>query len=201
MVRPKNSVRQPVSLRQIEDAAAKIFRREGYRSATMEQIAEEVGLHKTSLYHHIKSKEALLVSLAEVAVGDSIVRLRSLVADADLGACAKLGSAVEAHVLMTAERTGALTAFTLYAHQIGDVAVRDRYLEARKEYSSLMLTLVSSALAVHSRDDDPGLVVFGILGMCNWMQHWYSPDGRSRAEDIASEFSGMALRMVGCIEA
>jgi len=38
------------------------------------------------------------------------------------------------------------------------------------------------------RDLPPTLVVFGILGMCNWLHEWYKPEGRSTPTEIADVF-------------
>ncbi len=38
------------------------------------------------------------------------------------------------------------------------------------------------------RDVPPRLVVFGLLGMVNWLYKWYNPRGRWDAEEISSAF-------------
>lgn len=64
--------RATVTRCEIEEAAARVFRREGYRGSTVAHIADEVGLHKTSLYHHIQSKQELLVALAHFVLDEPI---------------------------------------------------------------------------------------------------------------------------------
>ncbi|HEY8393966.1 MAG TPA: helix-turn-helix domain-containing protein, partial [Thermaerobacter sp.] len=49
---------------EIVEAARKLFREKGYYATTMQDIADAVGLQKASLYHYIKSKEALLLRIA-----------------------------------------------------------------------------------------------------------------------------------------
>ena len=43
----------------ILDAAARVFRRHGFRRSSIEQAAEEAGLTRQALYHHFSSKGAL----------------------------------------------------------------------------------------------------------------------------------------------
>jgi hypothetical protein len=38
------------------------------------------------------------------------------------------------------------------------------------------------------RDVPPRLVVFGLLGMLNWLYKWYDPRGRWGAEEVSAEF-------------
>jgi hypothetical protein len=41
------------------------------------------------------------------------------------------------------------------------------------------------------RDVPPRLVVFGLLGMLNWVYKWYNPRGRWGAEEISAAFLAM----------
>lgn len=68
----------------ILEAAATLFAERGYAATSIRDIGEQVGLLGGSLYHHIKSKEALFVRVHDVALqmaGDRIVLAVSLVVD------------------------------------------------------------------------------------------------------------------------
>lgn len=59
-----SSTRVPTADR-IHDTALRLFARQGYEATTLGQIADAVGIRKPSLYNHIRSKEALFLSLVE----------------------------------------------------------------------------------------------------------------------------------------
>src|SRR5579875_3502978 len=46
-------------------AATRVFSRRGYHAASMAEIADEVGMRKPSLYHHVRKKEDLLFAIHE----------------------------------------------------------------------------------------------------------------------------------------
>ena len=52
----------------ILQAAAQIFREKGYHAASMQDIAEAVELQKGSLYHHVSSKQGILLALLDQAL-------------------------------------------------------------------------------------------------------------------------------------
>ncbi|MEA3541827.1 MAG: TetR/AcrR family transcriptional regulator [Pseudomonadota bacterium] len=54
--------------RQIMEIAAQIFARKGYRGTSMRDIGQAAGMLGGSLYHHIKSKDALFVELHHAAL-------------------------------------------------------------------------------------------------------------------------------------
>src|SRR3978361_1430139 len=51
------------------EAAIRVFHKKGYASASIQDVAEEVGVLKGSLYHYIDSKEDLLARIFEDPAG------------------------------------------------------------------------------------------------------------------------------------
>jgi AcrR family transcriptional regulator len=62
--------KEGVSERHLEiiNAAAALFAQRGYRATSMRDIAEQVGLLGGSLYHHVKSKDALFLEVHDLAL-------------------------------------------------------------------------------------------------------------------------------------
>ena len=57
--------------RQILEIAARIFAQKGYSGTSMRDIGERAGVLGGSLYHHIKSKDALFVELHNAALDNA----------------------------------------------------------------------------------------------------------------------------------
>src|SRR5262249_22275563 len=70
-------------------AAAKVFQTKGYHAATVQDIADAVGILKGSLYHHVKSKEVLLYLIVKEPIARIYERMTEIV-DSDLPAAEKL---------------------------------------------------------------------------------------------------------------
>lgn len=68
--------------REVVDAAARVFYRKGYADATVQDVADELGILKGSLYHYIDTKEDLLYRLFEEVHAD-VEQIREEVAAAD----------------------------------------------------------------------------------------------------------------------
>src|SRR5689334_22860004 len=62
--------------------AVAVFSRRGYRAASMNEVAEQVGLRKPTLYHYVKTKQDLLVAVYEEVLDESLTRARRIVAEA-----------------------------------------------------------------------------------------------------------------------
>ncbi|QRM32899.1 TetR/AcrR family transcriptional regulator [Microvirga sp. VF16] len=61
-------------------AAAALFAQRGYAATSVRDIGEKVGLLGGSLYHYIKSKEALFVRIHDMALQVAETRLRAAIA-------------------------------------------------------------------------------------------------------------------------
>lgn len=70
----KADVPRPSRRAEVRATAARLFREYGYSSATMDLIADEVGLNKGTLYHYYPSKSAILFELLSRQV-DAILEL------------------------------------------------------------------------------------------------------------------------------
>ena len=83
---------------EIRAAAFRIFREKGYHGTSMQDIADEVGLLKGSLYHYIRSKEELLGRLFEGALESTLVELGEIAGD-DGTASSRLAAMVTTYAL------------------------------------------------------------------------------------------------------
>src|SRR5260221_875306 len=69
------------SRERIHAAARSLFSRYGYEGVSLQLIADEVGLHKSSLFHHYSSKLSLLKEVLEATVERVLDCVRPLQGD------------------------------------------------------------------------------------------------------------------------
>lgn len=65
----------------ILDAALDLFAESGYEGASLQQVADRVGLHKSSLFHHFRSKEELAREVYRGLAERLLKRLEPLLAE------------------------------------------------------------------------------------------------------------------------
>src|SRR3954447_26300946 len=81
----------------IVDASAKVFREKGYKAATLEDIANEVGMLKGSLYYYIEKKDDLLYAVVERPLNEMTENLKAIVNSSDSPSI-KLEKALKNHI-------------------------------------------------------------------------------------------------------
>ena len=188
------------TLDDIVSAAAKVFRTKGYHAATVRDIAEEVGILKGSLYHHFDSKEELLYLVVKEPIAQ-MYRAIAEIAAADLAATEKLRRAISAH----------LEAFDrhyphLFVYLREREAVKRRFREmigfSPKEYYRCWQQILREGVenGEFRSDFDIQVTSYGLLGMLNWSCEWYDPQGRLSIQEVAEEFTALALAGLGANE-
>jgi TetR/AcrR family transcriptional regulator, cholesterol catabolism regulator len=180
-------------LDEIVRAAAAAFGEVGYRTATLEAIAERTGLSKVTLYRYVGSKEELLSLVVERIIDEFQRGLRRLVAERR-PANDTLRRIVHYQVDLLAAHLPFLTVF--FSEESGLPApMAARATRAKREYDQTIERVVREGVeAGLLRDLPPRLVVFGLLGMCNWLHKWYRPDGKRSAAEIADVFVALLER-------
>jgi len=177
----------------IRAAALRIFRQKGYHAASMQNIADAVGLYKGSLYYYVSSKEELLVRLFEGRADQVLGDLRAITT----GTCTdQLRAMVHAYVLGVLTNLDSVRVYLREEHALPPAALRRVHAEQRT-----MRDLFERVISDGMRDGsfvgtDPKLAALALLGMCTWVHRWYRPKGRLTEAAIADDFAERAIRML-----
>jgi len=177
----------------ILDAAAQVFRQKGYHGASMSDIAETLDVQKASLYHHVSSKQEILLALLERALGmltDHIALISAQAIPADQ----KLRLMVRDYLSALAENAD-LTSVLLFEHRSLDKKSHTRHVPQRDKFESLWRDVLNEGVREKIFDlKDAGLATRAIMGTLNWTLTWYHPDGEKSIEQIADDYSDFILK-------
>jgi AcrR family transcriptional regulator len=182
--------------KRILDAGAAAFRRDGYASVTLKNIAALAGLQAGSFYYHFDSKEEIVEEVLELGV-DGVSRATREAVDA-LGAgadpMARLRAAIAAHLKFVLAESDYAVANIRILSQVPR-AIRQRHLKRQRRYGAFWRSLFEGAakagkLRTHL---DLSIVRMLTLGALNWSVEWYDANGPQSPETIAGHLSTMIL--------
>lgn len=180
-------------LREIYDAAARIFHEKGYDATSIQDVADAVGILKGSLYYYIDTKQDLLFGIID-EVHREYLRSLELWEEIDGDALTRLRAFIEGHIRVNAHN---ITKIGVFFHDFRalDGARRERIVRERDRYDGYLRQLIRDGQGegTIAADVDPKLVAIGILGMMNWMYHWWREDGPNSAAQVASEYADLLL--------
>lgn len=177
----------------ILDAAAQVFRQKGYNGASMADIAEAVSLQKASLYHHVSSKQEILLALLERALALLTQQIADI-ASQPLPADQKLRRMIRAYLQALAENPD-LSSVLLFEHRSLDKKAHARHVPHRDRFELLWRDVFKEGVRTKIFVcPDAALAVRGLMGMLNWTLTWYRADGTQSIGQIADSYADLLLK-------
>jgi TetR/AcrR family transcriptional regulator, cholesterol catabolism regulator len=183
----------------ILDAAAKVFRQQGYANARLSDIAELAGMQTGSLYYHFDGRDDLVAEILRLGIETSWSHVRAAV-DAlpdDATPLDRLATAIRAHTLSVLEISDYASAQARIVGQVPPDLYRVHMADQRT-YGEYWNDLIERAVeAGEIRPDvDQFVVRMLVLGALNWTAEWYQPGRGTSAADVAEQAVALVLRGV-----
>ena len=173
--------------------AIELFNRQGYDATSIGDLARELGLTKSAIYHHVPSKETLLAAALDEAL-DGLEQAIDTAADEAAGTSAyeRLRTAVHQSVVVLGDH---LPAVTLLLRVRGNSEVELAALERRRVIDDTLAGLVRAAVdeGALRADIAPELISRLLFGMVNSLVEWYRPDGPLPVEDLSTAIVDLAF--------
>lgn len=176
----------------IIQAAAQIFRQKGYHGTSMQDIADNVQLQKASLYHHVSSKQEILLSILDQALEGLIEDLEQIVASR-IPADQKLRKAIQSYIERMM-RDADLAAVLLLEYRSLEPEQRQNHIARRDRYESLWRQIITEGVSTGVfREMDISVSTFALLGVQNWTITWFHEDGRLSATELADLYCDLFI--------
>ena len=155
--------------------AIDLFNRQGYDASSMGDLARELGLTKSAIYHHVPSKEHLLERALDEALDELSAALDQVQADHATSPEQRLRSAVRASVVVLAEH---LPAVTLLLRVRGNTPAEKKALARRRDIDHRLAEMVREAAEAGAirADVDPLLTSRLLFGTVNSLTEWLRGD-------------------------
>lgn len=178
---------------QILKAAAEVFYEKGYEAATLQDIADRVGILKGSIYYYIKTKGDLLDSLLTEVHNEGIAMIRERAA-VEGTVFDKLASMIQGHIDYICHNQAKTT---VYLHELKALPHDHREAlfkgdEFRNEFRKIIQEGQKQGLILERLE--PKLTAQAMLGFLNSLYQWYTPSASRPVQRIADHFITTALR-------
>ena len=158
--------------------AIEVFNERGFHGTSMDNLAQQLGITKSAIYHHVGSKEDLLEEAIDLSLDKLFEVLDTQSARTDISAEQRLREVVRGSVEVLIEYRDSVA---LLLRVRGASPVERRALEKRREIDTRTKQLVDAAIAEGALRNDigPGLITRLLFGMVNSLTEWYRPrEGR-----------------------
>ena len=177
-------------------AAAKVFYERGYSAATVQDIADELGILKGSLYHYIKTKEDLLFRVFEQVHKEVEAILEEVLAVEGPGPARAhqplraAGSSSTTSTTSSASRS-TTTSSTAWARSAGRAVIA-----WRRRHDRFLRDLIREAQEQGLADAsvDAGLLANCVFATVIWPYRWFHAGSADTPESIADTCTAFVSR-------
>lgn len=168
------------------------FNEHGYEATSMGTLADELGITKSAIYHHVDSKEDILafaLNRALAALEEVFEAAESL---EEVPAIERVEFVTRQTVFVLVEQLGNVT---LLLRLRGNSAVEQEALTRRRALTDRLSVLVQAAQdAGEMRGDITARTVARLIfGMINSLSTWYRPERGENVERLADAVVRMAF--------
>ena len=174
-------------------AAVEVFWRNGYPAASVQDVADSVGVLKGSLYYYIQSKEDLLFQIIQ-DVHDQSRGILDEVVELDADPLERLRTYIERHVAWYLENVEEVSVyFRDWRYLTGERL--ETAIANRHSYERIVRDLIVQA---QDRGDvdarvDAKYASFYVLAAVNHVPDWYRRTGPDTPERIAAAYADLTV--------
>lgn len=191
----KQDVLQPDSTKtRILDAAAELFRKKGFKSTTVREIAEAVGLYSGSLFHYFRSKEDILMEVLTTAFISVCTRHEQTLQSPGTP-LEKLHAFIVQEINLVFCDEEADYHAVLYFDWRGVSAKHlPELIELRRRYFASWKDVIKQCHEAGHLTGDPNISVRIVEGTMRSMMTWYRTDGRYNPDEMAAQILKVLVR-------
>jgi TetR/AcrR family transcriptional regulator, cholesterol catabolism regulator len=194
----------PTKREEILRIATERFGRDGYEHTKWADIAQDVGVGPTALYHYFESKQHCLFVIMEEAVAgfrsrfDAIAAVHPDPLDAMRAVLDDTFNLTERDVLRNRVLVAEQGLLSTPRHSPREEQARRDARARTGDVEIAWATLFARAMQEGVvPEGDPRLLTRAVLGLYTGIWHWYRPGGPLELSDLGAFFVDRALAMLG----
>lgn len=183
---------------EVREAALTLFSELGYHGTTMKHVGEALDVRAPSLYNHVDSKQEILRRLFTAGM-DRLLAYQDMALASTSDTPEQLRRMTASHVLLRIrhQRSAAVADRELASLE---EPTRSAVGAQRERYEARFRDVIERGVAEGVFEArSPKLASFAIIELASSVSRWFRNDGPLSDYDVASEYAGMALRIVGAV--
>lgn len=173
--------------------AATLFNQKGYERTTVRDLASAVGIQSGSIFHHFKTKEAILKAMMEETIIFNTQRMKVKLEVANTPK-EKLLALIVCELESINGVTGDAMAVLVYEWRSLNEQNQADILKLRDEYESLWLDVLTLAKNDGLVEGDMFILRRFLTGALSWSKTWFNNKGKVSLDTLAEEALRLAIK-------
>ena len=168
------------------EVAASLFASRGFRGTSIRDIAREMDMSISNIYHYFGNKEGLLLEILKHASIRLTERLRR-VEEKDMEPLERFRLLVHTHLCISMEYAHSAKIFFMDDEQLTPEGCEFNSKIQRDIFNIYKTQIRLLYDAGYIRSQNTTIVAFNIIALINWHLRWFRPDGKLTLEETIYE--------------
>ena len=169
--------------------AAQLFAANGYEATSLDMIADQLGMHKATLYHYVDNKESILYECLVKSFGD-LDSVMGRLQDRSIPVLERLRMFVRS--LAAAQNNDFGRCLVLVGSRPLDLAPNNSIRQFQRRLDMTVRDLITEGIADGSvRPSDPSIFSALLFGALNWVPRWHRGSGKLSVQEVVDSFMDM----------
>lgn len=170
---------------EIVEAAAILFEQRGYHQTVIDDIADAVGMQKSTVYHYFTSKDQILFAIHEAFIRGVYEQQLARSRSGGLTEREELAQIIQDVVDVIHRKRSHVKVFFEYYRELLPED-RERIRNVRHAYTALVRDIIARGVGSGVfLVKDVDVATFAFFGTVNWVYQWYRPGDRLAPRDVA----------------
>lgn len=167
----------------IGKVAAALFNQKGYLETSMDDISIAGQLSKGGIYHYFSSKHEILYFISTNYMDLLLKDLEQELKKID-GSLSKIKFIIFRHIDTYTKYTSEAKTTLHEAHLLPPQYFKI-YSGKERKYYRIIADVLSEVIREPIPKSRLRVITFTLLGMCNWIYHWYKPKGHVSPSELS----------------
>jgi TetR/AcrR family transcriptional regulator, cholesterol catabolism regulator len=172
---------------------SELFAKQGYEKTSIRDIAAYLGMTNAGVYYYFKNKQQMLIDIMNHGMDDALSTMRKELPQLK-SAEERIEFIVRAQITFYAKNKSQTKASI---HEMGtrlDVKHAKAMDKKQQEYVGFIRQAIEQII-----QENPYIAIkaavatYSLLGMLNWLVHWYDPDGEVSPDELISSIAHIFL--------
>ena len=178
---------------EILKVAAILFRKKGYNSVSMRDLAAEMNIKAASLYNHISGKQEILAAIVLEVANEFTIAMESVISQ-ETSFIKKIESLIEIHIDITINHSDALASLNNdWMHLEGKNL--NAFIVMRDDYEDNFRKIIKQGIASNEiKPHHPEVILFSILSTLRTLYLWHEKRGKLDVNVLKKEMVSVLIK-------